>query len=111
MFNWVQPTNNDIQALNAQPRPVMDSTGGTRNPLDSVIGYNIFTDRFGWINCDKFGGQPNLTNKFCATLPDSFTNKNSKVFVVFKDILSVITLSGDSEKSNFVYRVSIKAFR
>ncbi len=101
LFNWVQPTNNDIQTLNAQPRPIVDTTGGTRNPLDSVIGYNIFTDRFGWINCDKFSGQPNLTNKFCASLPDSFTNKNTKVFVVFKDIFSMITLSGDAEKKQF----------
>jgi hypothetical protein len=73
-----------------------DSTQGRRN------GYELGLDRFSWINCDKFSGDStNLTNKFCVALPDTFTNKNCAVYAVFKDINSVVPLTGDSRTKQF----------
>jgi hypothetical protein len=65
-------------------------------------GYDLFLDRFSWINCDKFSGDStSLTNKFCVALPDTFTNQNTSVFVVFKDINSVVSLSGNGATKQF----------
>jgi hypothetical protein len=66
-----------------------------------VSGYQIFTDRFGWINCDKFNTETNLTDKITVALPDSFSNRNTGVFIVFKDILSVVKLAGDPQTRKF----------
>lgn len=65
-------------------------------------GYQIFTDRFGWINCDKFNTETNLTDKITVALPDSFSNRNTGVFLVFKDILSVVKLAGDPQTRKFM---------
>ncbi len=68
----------------------------------STAGFELFLDRFAWINCDKFSGDStNLTNKFCVALPDTFTNQNTSVFVVFKEINSVVSLVGDGKTKQF----------
>jgi hypothetical protein len=74
-----------------------DSVQGRR-----TSGYELGLDRFTWINCDKFSGDStNLTNKFCVALPDTFTNQNTSVFAVFKDINSVVSLIGDGKTKQF----------
>ncbi len=90
LFDWTSVTNRDNARINTWADSSKQNTG-----------YEIITDRFGWINCDKFNGETNLTNKFCATLPDSFTNKNTGVFVIFKDILSVVRLVGNPAMKQF----------
>ena len=68
----------------------------------TTFGYDLVLDRFNWINCDKFNGDSTtLTNKFCAALADSFTNQNTSVFVVFKEINSVVNLIGDGKVRQF----------
>ncbi len=68
----------------------------------STAGFELFLDRFAWINCDKFSGDSTtLTNKFCVALPDTFTNQNTSVFVVFKEINSVVSLAGDGKTKQF----------
>ncbi len=90
----------------------MQTIGGTTVPSlrtwkDSIqarpmAGFELFLDRFNWINCDKFSGDStNLTNRFCVALPDTFTNQNTSVFVVFKEINSVVSLAGDSRTKQF----------
>ena len=64
-------------------------------------GFDIVTDRFGWINCDKFHDEGNLTNKFAVTLADSFSNRNTSIYLVFKDINSVVKLEGVSSSKQF----------
>ncbi len=68
----------------------------------TTFGYDLSLDRFSWINCDKFSGDSTtLTNKFCVALADTFTNQNTSVFVVFKEINSVINLIGDGRVRQF----------
>jgi preprotein translocase subunit YajC len=64
-------------------------------------GYEILTDRFGWINCDKFHSESNLTTKFSVSLTSEFTNRNTSVFMVFKDINSVVKLEGNPSTRDF----------
>jgi hypothetical protein len=71
-------------------------------------GYQIFTDRFGWINCDKFNNATNLTSNLTVVLPDSFSNRNTSIFLIFKDILSVVKLSGDPQARKFTIPKSYK---
>ncbi len=71
-------------------------------------GYQLLLDRFGWINCDKFNEETNLTNKFCAAVPDSFTNRNTSIYIAFKDINSVVKLEGAPLLKQFCIPVSYK---
>ncbi len=94
-FDWVAiPTS-----LPNAPRLATwaDSSQGRR-----TTGYELLLDRFSWINCDRFSGDStSLTNKFCVALPDSFTNQNTSVFAVFRDINSVVSLVGDGRTKQF----------
>ena len=66
-------------------------------------GYNLVLDRFGLINCDKFSGDStNFNTKFSVTLPETFTNVNTSVYVAFKNMNSVLALSGDARTKTFV---------
>jgi hypothetical protein len=91
----------------------IQNVAGTSNPpflrawADSIqrrpiAGFELLLDRFSWINCDKFSGDSTtLTNKFCVAMADTFTNQNTSVFVVFKDINSVLSLAGDGKTKQF----------
>lgn len=96
LFEWTP-----IVTLPTQNTPTLrtwtDSIQGRR-----ASGYELLLDRFSWINCDRFSGDSTtLTNKFCVALPDSFTNQNTSVFAVFKDINSVVALIGDGKAKQF----------
>jgi hypothetical protein len=93
-FDWVQISGQNGPTVT--PAVWVDSVNSRENK-----GYEILTDRFGWINCDKFHDDQNLTNKFSVTLADNFTNRNTSVFVVFKDINSVVKLEGSPSTKQF----------
>ncbi len=66
-------------------------------------GYNLVLDRFGLINCDKLSGDStSFNNKFSVTLPETFTNVNTSVYVAFKNMNSVLSLTGDARTKAFV---------
>ncbi len=95
-FDWLP-----IASLPAQNSPMLktwtDSTQGRR-----TSGYELLLDRFSWISCHKLSGDSTaVTNKFCVALPDSFTNQNTNVFAVFKDINAVVALTGDGKTKQF----------
>ena len=94
-FDWVQIIGTGSQNI-ANVTTWADSTLNRENR-----GYEIVTDRFGWINCDKFSDDQNLTNKFSVALPDTFTNRNTSVYIVFKDINSVVKLEGNPSTKQF----------
>jgi hypothetical protein len=64
-------------------------------------GYEIVTDRFGWISCAKPYDEGTLTTKFSVSLASEFTNRNTSVFLVFKDINSVVKLEGNPSTRDF----------
>ena len=85
-------------------------TGGVRSSLSTWAdssqlrrGYDLVLDRFGLINCDKFSGDTtSFNNKFTVTLPEVFTNVNTSVYVAFKNMNSVLSLSGDARTKAFI---------
>ena len=70
---------------------------------DSVgfgVGYQLITDRLGWINCDYFYGESNLTDA-AVSLGSNYSNQNSVVFMVFNDINSVAQMWSDPNTMQF----------
>lgn len=95
-FDWVQLNGQG----NARPSvtPWVDSSSSQRRG-----GYDVVLDRFGLINCAKFSDEPaSFNNKLVVTLPEMFTNLNTSIYVAFKDLNSVLSLSGDSRAKAFV---------
>ena len=96
-FDWNLISTPATSANSPVVRFWSDTVQGRR-----TTGYELILDRFNWINCDKFSNDTaTLTNKFCVTLPDTFTNQNCSVFAVFKDINSVVSLTGDGKTKQF----------
>jgi hypothetical protein len=78
-FTWVPAT--DMQRVN---------TWGDSASI--TAGYEMFSKRFNWINCDKFLDTTKPRTTVSATLPVNFTNNNTAVYLVFKDMLSVVRM-------------------
>jgi hypothetical protein len=55
-------------------------------------GYELFCKRFNWINCDKFIDTTNPRTTVSVILPVNFTNNNTAVYLVFKNIMSVVRM-------------------
>ena len=77
----------------------------TLNSRDSVRvtsqGYEIVSERLRWINCDYFADSSGARMNIIASLPADFTNSNTSVYLVFKDIKSVVGMYGDALSKRF----------
>lgn len=59
-------------------------------------GYEVLTNRTGWISCAYFYDTTNITRSVIkASLPSNYTNANTMVYVSFKDQRSVMPLLAD----------------
>ncbi len=68
----------------------------------SGFGYECFSDSTDWINVDVFFDVPQeLRTPVCVELPADFTNKNTAVFMVFDDYISVLHMPGNAEAKQF----------
>ncbi len=100
-FVWVGPVSGDNQSV----RPWIDSTRNT----PSVAGYEVFTNRLHWINCDKLYSDTLKLTRVCVQISaDSFTNANTLTFLVFRDINSVVKLWGDPANKKFCIPANYK---
>ncbi len=83
-FNWLPTTLNSRDTLRATSQ-----------------GYEIITERLRWINCDYFADTSGVRVNVIASLPADFTNANTSVYLVFKDIKSVVGMYGDAVSKRF----------
>ena len=83
-FNWIQSTANTSAAIAITSQ-----------------GYEIVTDRLRWINCDYFADTSATRVNVAASLPADYTNANTSLYLVFKDIKSVIGMYGDAASKKF----------
>jgi len=93
-FTWVASPD----TLNAKP------VTGWYKRLDTgyMYGYQILSKKCRWINCDHYADFDNLQRtKVFSTLPANFTNKNTAVFLVFKNIFCVGRMIGDADNHVF----------
>jgi hypothetical protein len=77
------------------------------NSFDTVSAgsqfYEIATSHLRWINCDYFYDTVNITrSQISATLPSNYTNVNTSVFLVFKELRSVLGMYGDVPEKRFL---------
>jgi hypothetical protein len=71
--------------------------------LKNTIGFEVNIDRLGSTSCSKpYDGGEKLVDDFCITMANSeFNNVNTSVFVVFKDMFSVVRLQGNPGRKTF----------
>ncbi len=71
--------------------------------VTGVQAYEIATNRLHWINVDYFYDTATITrNTVSAHLPPNYTNANSAVFLVFKEIRSVLRMNADVPEKRFI---------
>lgn len=85
-FTWV-PTNDTISLVPGQQA--------------NVLTYSFLTDSLNWINCDYFSDTTLPRTKLAITTPLTFTNANTTVYIVFKDINSVVQANSDAVNRYF----------
>ncbi|MCE3281772.1 MAG: hypothetical protein K0Q66_509, partial [Chitinophagaceae bacterium] len=83
-FTWIPWTDS-----------LMSNAQIVQNPATSLLGYQFFTNRFGWVNCDYFSDTTQLRTKATVVLPPNFTNANTNVYAVFKSPDIVAQLKAD----------------
>lgn len=93
-FNWVLLQNTELWAGTG----IIDSLEEEGGPV-----FNVFSDRFGWLNCDAFMSYlPEELTTISVTLPAEYTNVNTAVFIVFNDDNAVLPMYGDPTTEAFV---------
>ncbi|MEY4933889.1 MAG: hypothetical protein RIS64_248 [Bacteroidota bacterium] len=88
--NWV--LNQDSTANNVFVR---------RDSFSNNYLYGLTCNRLRWINCDYFRGDTSNLVKYYVQMADSFTNVNTGVFTVFRNLNAMIGLQGDSTTRKF----------
>ncbi len=83
-FNWVQGQDS-IVAL-TQPNSI----------------YELQSSKLRWINCDYFADTIGQRTSIHASLPINFTNANTAVYLVYKDLRSVIGIYGNATTRKFM---------
>jgi hypothetical protein len=65
--------------------------------------YEIFTNHLKWINVDYFYDTAGIARSIVsAQLPSNYTNANTSVFLVFRDLRSVLGMYGEVPEKRFV---------
>jgi hypothetical protein len=74
---------------------------GRRDSFSNNYLYELTCNRLRWINCDYFRSDTANLVKYCVQMADSFTNMNTGVFTVFRNLNSMLALQGDSTTRKF----------
>ena len=83
-FNWLPNTSTDTLSV-------------------GPLAYEIASSHLRWINCDYFYDTTGITrSSISATLPANYTNANTAVFLVFKELRSVLGMYGDVPEKRFL---------
>lgn len=72
-----------------------------RDSFSNNFLYGLTCNRLRWINCDYFRSDTANLVKYCVQMADSFTNVNTGVFTVFRNLNAMIALQGDSTTRKF----------
>jgi hypothetical protein len=103
VFNGVENSNGQVNwVLNRDSTRNTNTVTGRRDSiLNTNFLYQLTTNRLRWINCDYFRSDTLNLVKYCVQLPDSFTNINTSVFTVFRNLNAMLVLQGDSTTRKF----------
>jgi hypothetical protein len=71
--------------------------------VPGLQAYEIATNHLHWINADYFYDTTGITRStVSAKLPSNYTNANTAVFLVFKEIRSVLRMNADITEKRFL---------
>lgn len=86
-FNWLQNAN--------------QTSSGSVDTLSNPSGYALFSTQLRWINCDYFADTSGARVNVTASLPADYTNANTSVYLVFKELKAVVGMYGDANSKKF----------
>jgi len=85
--------------------PAQDTFTNTVNRFQDTAtgmkGYEFYSSRFGWVNCDYFSDTTQARTRATVVLPANFTNVNTNVYAVFKAPDIVAQLRPDPASKTF----------
>lgn len=84
-----------------QAAPQQGSVNMIRDSAALMKGYELLSQHFRWINCDRFTDSTVEAITTSVLLPVNFTNQNSALFAVFSDQRTVVRLSEDVQHHLF----------
>ncbi len=90
-FTWV-PAPDSARVV---PFQRQDTSGSI------IRGYDLFSKRFRWVNCDYFIDSTLPKTRINTLLPVNFTNSNSSVYAVFKEQKIVVRLNSEVSSRTF----------
>jgi hypothetical protein len=94
LFNWVPVPVNDNSTVK-----VWDSA----NTTTPKKGYVIETFRTGWLNVDRLLEPGASKTEASVVVPNLFSNANTAVYIVFKNVRCVVQLSGNPDLRKFSF--------
>ncbi|MES2776680.1 MAG: hypothetical protein V4722_21055 [Bacteroidota bacterium] len=59
-------------------------------------GYEVYTNKLNWINCDYFRDTAELKTRIALIMPVEFTNTNTSTFIVYRNIKAVMQMDADA---------------
>ncbi len=76
--------------------------------MNVLHGYELYPTTLGWISAGRPLTEP--TSGFCVKLPSAMTGETAQVFVVFKGISTVATLTYDAASQKFCFDQAPKGY-
>jgi hypothetical protein len=75
----------------------------TLNAFPSQKGYAVETSKTGWLHTGKILDLAQPRTEVSVVLPDLFSNANTAVYMVFKNVRSVVQLTGNQAQRKFSF--------
>lgn len=94
LFNWLSVTPGENAIVK-----VWDSV----NTSPVKRGYAVETFRTGWLNIDRTLEPNAIKTEVGVVVPNLFSNANTAVYLVFKNVRSVVQLSGNADQRKFSF--------
>lgn len=79
-----------------------------KSNTNTLLGYEFTTNKLGWIGSSYFSDSLLPKTRLNVVLPSNYTNKNTALFVVFKNKKTVVNLLNDPvTKTFFTYNIPV----
>lgn len=79
-----------------------------KSNTNTLLGYEFTTNKLGWIGSSYFSDSLLPKTRLNIVLPSNYTNKNTTLFVVFKNKKTVVSLLNDPvTKTFFTYNIPV----
>ncbi len=95
--------NNGFINWTLSPDSLNVSVWDTSNIFPLLKGYTLETTRTGWVHTGKILELAQPRTEASVVMPDLFSNANTAVYMVFKNVRSVVQLTGNQNLRTFSF--------